>query len=321
MAENTIVQQGRFTADGSAKVLKLRSDIDWMWVKNYTTTAAGGAGTGVEFRWQRGMTDDYAFEYQKLAADESMVPVVATTGGFTYVNTQTSDELGAVIASTGITAAAPPLLTMAATAGVVDGGILRVGNHPGALQFGGVDFEIGTVVGNTSAQLVYAPTPVATVQAGEFRLVNIPRAFYPKRRFISKFTAANPGVITTTVSHGLTAGQQFRISVPSVFGMTQANELVATAVSVTASTITTDIDTSGFTAFAWPLTAGVPFSHATITPIGMAATDTYANSLDDATDDRGYIAMSLAAGTDSPAGAANDVIYWMAGKSFAVTNE
>ena len=31
--------------------------------------------------------------------------------------------------------------------------------------------------------------------------------------------------------------------------------------------------------------------------------------------------MSLAAGTDSPAGDTSDVIYWVAGKSFNVTNE
>jgi hypothetical protein len=321
MADNTIIQQGRFVADGTAEVIKLRSDVDWFRTYNYTVTAAGGAATGVETWWMKGMAADTGFIRNKLAADDSTTAEIMATGGYSYINTATDDELSAVIASTGITAAAPPLLTMAATAGVLEGNVLRIGNHPGALQFGGVDFEIGTVVANTSAELVYAPTPVATVLAGQFRLVNIPRAFYPRNRFISAVTAANPGVITTTVSHGYTVGQKLSFRVPAEFGMVQLDGLVATVTAVTASTITTDIDTSGFTAFAWPLTAGVPFTHAQVIPVGEDSGSAYANLLDDATLDNGYIAMHLAAGTTSPAGAANDVIYWQAGKSFSVTNE
>ena len=45
MAYNTYTQQGKFVADGTAKVIRLRGDVDWMYVKNYTTTAAGGAGS------------------------------------------------------------------------------------------------------------------------------------------------------------------------------------------------------------------------------------------------------------------------------------
>ena len=32
--------QGRFTSTGAAQVIQLRSDVDWMWVKNFTTIAA-----------------------------------------------------------------------------------------------------------------------------------------------------------------------------------------------------------------------------------------------------------------------------------------
>lgn len=320
MADNTIVQQGRFTSAAVAKTIKLRSDIDWMRVYNYTTTAAGGAGTGVEFLWLRGMADDYGIEYQKLAADESMSPVVITSGGFTLIDTSAAN-LGTINATvSAISAAAIPIVSATSTAGLSAGSIVRFIDVTGAQQFGGVDFQIDTVNANTNFRLVYAPQIVAGT-SGSFYPVKYDPQFYPRRRFISKFTAAAAGVITTTVDHGITAGQKFRINVSSDFGMVQANGLTATAVSVTASTITTDINSAAFTAFAWPLTAAVPFTHATITPLGMSATDTYANSLDDATDNEGYIGMTLAAGTDSPAGDTSDVIYWIAGKSFAVDNE
>jgi hypothetical protein len=321
MADNTIIQQGRFTADGNAKVIQLRNGVDWMKVWNTTTIAAGGAGTGVIFEWQRGLATDYAIEYQKLAADESMVPIIATSGGFTYVDTSVTNPLGAINATvTAISNAAIPIVSATSTATLVAGDIVRFINVTGAQQFGGVDFEIDTVVANTSFRLVYAPQIVAGT-TGSFYPVNIPPAFYPKRRFISKITAANPAVVTTTVAHGYTAGQKVRLLVPSSFGMTQMNELSATITAVTASTFTTDIDSSAFTAFAWPLTAAGPFLYAQVVPIGEAAESTYVNLLDDATIDQGYIGMSLAAGTDSPAGALNDVIYWQAGTSFSVDNE
>lgn len=321
MADNTIIQQGRFTASGAAEVIQLRSDIDWFKTRNLTVTTAGGAATAVETYWQKGMAADTGFINNKLAADDSITAEIMATGGFSYINTGTDAELGAVIASTGITAATPPLLTMAATAGVVAGNVLRIGNHPGALQFGGIDFEIGAVVANTSAALNFAPQPVLTAQAGEFRLVNTPRAFYPRNRFIAAITAANPGVITTTVSHGFTVGQKLSFRVSANYGMIELDGLTATVTAVAASTITTDIDTSGFTAFAWPLTAAVPITPAQVIPIGEDSSSTYANLLGGATRDNGYIAMSLAAGTTSPAGAVNDVIYWQAGKSFSVDNE
>jgi len=320
--ESTIIQQGRFTADGTAEVIKLRSDVDWMYVKNYTTTLAGGAGTGVEFRWQKGMADDTAFEYQKLAADESMVPVVAATGGFTYVNTQTSNPLSAINATiTAISGAAIPIATAGSTAGLVDGSIVRLINPLGALQFGGVDFTIDTIVANTSFALANAPQIVASALAGSFYIVNVPQAFYPKKRTIALIDQDATATTETTVDHGFTVGQKVRYYVPDTYGMTQIDGLEATVLAVTAAGFTTDINSTAFTAFAWPLTAAGPFQHAEVVPVGQASGSPYANLLDGATVDEGYIAMSLATGTDSPAGAANDVIYWMAGKSFSVDNE
>ncbi len=52
-------------------------------------------------------------------------------------------------------------------------------------------------------------------------------------------------------------------------------------------------------------------------PVGQA---TSSELLGDATTNVSYIGMTLAAGTSSPAGAASDVVYWTAGKSFSVDN-
>lgn len=78
-------------------------------------------------------------------------------------------------------------------------------------------------------------------------------------------TQANPCVITTTAAHGISAGDYIRIS--GVAGMTELNDLVFVATSVTSTTITlegtdgTAIDATGYTAYS---------SGGTITQLGGA---------------------------------------------------
>ena len=105
--------------------------------------------------------------------------------------------------------------------------------------------------------------------------------------------------------------------------MIEMDNLVGTITAVVktgatgANTITVDIDSSGFTAFAYPLTAAAPFTPAMVTPLGTAANSTYDDLSTDATVNNSSIGMLLAVGGDlGPAGADGDVCYWTAGKSF-----
>jgi len=324
MANNTITQQGRFIGTGNAVDIALRSDVDWMTVINATVTLAGGAGSAVRFEWFRGIGDGLGIVYNKLAADDSITQEITGAGeGFTLLDTSGAPD-GAINATlTQINGAAPPIVSATSTAGLVAGDVVRFVNVPGAQQFGGIDFEIDTIVANTSFRLPYAPTIVTTgAVAGSFYPVNFDPIYYPRRRYISAITQANPAVITTTVSHGFTVGQKIRITGTADFDMTEIDGLTATITAVTASTITTDINSTAFTAFAWPLTADVPFTPAQVIPVGEAAEIVAGTiTLDDATENQAEIIMRLAAGVNSPAGALNDIIYWIAGKSFDVDND
>src|SRR5690606_1375812 len=87
------------------------------------------------------------------------------------------------------------------------------------------------------------------------------------------------------------------------------------------NTITIDIDTTGFTAFAFPLTAAPGSTPAQVVPMGENTAQALALGADilgDATRNDAVFGIQLVAGTGSPAGVANDVIYWVAGKSFKV---
>jgi uncharacterized protein YjdB len=119
-----------------------------------------------------------------------------------------------------------------------------------------------------------------------------------------------------SVTHGYSVDEVVRFSVPSVFGMTQLDGLTGkiTAVNTTTNTITVDINSSAFTAFAWPAASSAPLTFAQVIPLGAEGT----NSVSDATDNVSILGMELGAGADGPAGSASDVIYWRAGKAFSV---
>lgn len=323
---NTILQQGRFTSDGLVKRLTIRSDVDWMWVYNFTQAATQqGTGRGVKFYWQRGMSLDTGIEYKKDDGVDTLEMVTLASGGFSLFDS--SSQIPGTLDSTitAVSAANPPVVTVTSTAALSDGDVVRLINISGAKQLGGYDFTVD-VVNATTFELPYMAQIVAGT-TGSFRKIDNNPIFYPRHRLISSITQASSAVIEMTVTHGFTVGQKVRLVVPPEFGMTEMDGLlgtitaVDTTLSTNTNTITVDIDSSAFTAFAFPLTTAGAFSPALVVPVGEAAELPYVNLLDDATINQSVIGMELAAGEQAPAGSASDVIYWVAGKSYSVSNE
>lgn len=326
--DNTIIQQGRFTADGNAKTLEIRSDVDWMKVINYTVADDDTQTTavGVEYYWQRGMAADTGIEYKKSnAANAAQLTTALASGGFTLVDSS-ANPVGNAVAYSGATNVTQPVVSTASTAGLVAGDIVRLSGDTGMENIMGIDFQITTVVANTSFTIAnaLANAPGAAGTGGNYRKIKFNPLYYPRYRFLANVTAASSAVVTTTVDHGYTVGQEIRFKIPAEYGMVELDGLSGAITAVTASTFTVNIDTSAFTAFTFPLAASFPFDFAQCIPLGedtAEALSAAVNILGDATVNTGYLGMVLAAGADSPAGSSSDVIYWVAGKSFSVNNE
>lgn len=321
----TIIQQGRFTSTGEAVELQIRSDVDWMRVINYTIADADQTSAiGVEYYWQRGMAADTGIEYKKSnAANAANLTDALASGGFTLLDTSGSplDTLNATV--TAISTADPPVVSNSGTNGLVAGDVVRIIDVAGAQQLGGFDFTVGNSTLTTGTfSLDYMSQLGGAGTTGSWRKINFQPQFYPRLRYMTAATAATSAVITLSVTHGFTAGQAVRFKVPAAYGMVELDGLIGniTAVSTANNTITVDIDSSAFTAFAFPADGDEPFSPAIVVPVGETANSTYANVLADAADNVSFLGMQLAAGTDSPAGATSDVIYWVAGKSYSVSN-
>jgi hypothetical protein len=70
---------------------------------------------------------------------------------------------------------------------------------------------------------------------------------------ITSITQASQMVITTAKRHNYVAGVKIRFNIPGIFGMQQLNTLQVQVISVTANTLTCNVDSSNFTPFAYPI--------------------------------------------------------------------
>lgn len=321
MADNTIIQQGRFTSDATTKIIQLRSDVDWMRVYNWTQTGGSTSTNAVEFYWQRGMAADSGIRYYRGGSNASIYSTAVTSNAFTLIDSTAAPLGSANTTVTAISTASLPIVSLTDTSGLVAGDVVRFVDVAGAQQLGGFDFTIDTVIGSTSFRLPYMAQLGGAGTTGSFRKVNYDTIFAPRNRYISGMTKASSMVVKMTVTHNMVVGQRVKLVVPSIYDMIEANGLEGniTAINTTTNTITLDIDSTAFTTFAFPATADVPFSPAIVIPFGENVI--YPDKNDDSVNNTSYIGMKLAAGPAAPAGDTADVIYWVAGKSFSVTNE
>lgn len=307
------IQQGTFTSAGESVFLPIRSGVDWIEVTNLTEAAAQNINHGFYYEWQVPMTQNNGIVYYHPAADHTVAVTTSATlavDGFRlYDSSVTTPQ--AIQAITSISGANPPRVLAGApvVATLRDGDVVRIINTTGAQQLGGMDFTI-TVFDATHFDLINMPAIVAAAGPGSIRVIPFDPIFYPRHRSITKITQAAQAVITTSVDHGYQVGDALRFTVPAAFGMVEINGLTGNVVAVTAHTFTIDIDTTAFTAFAFPLTGAVPFTPAIVVPFGE---DITYGTLGDATENTATIGIKLAAGITGPAGSNGDVIVWRAG--------
>jgi len=286
---------GTFTSDGLAKNLSIPSGFTKVELVNLTDWGSAAANTNVMKAFGYSDLPAGYGEYQAKTSGAATIaiPTMVASNGFTFVSDSALLNNGASVALNGteINRAAPAVASTGTTTGLIAGStVVRLFGTTGMLQVSSMDFTIGTIVGSTSFQLKYLDNSgfAADATAGTYRVINADSRFYPKSRYITGITAASSAVITMSVTHGFTAGQAVRFVIPDEFGMTQLDGLIGNITAVTSgttNTITVDIDSSAFTAFAFPTSAqaaaGVSFAQ--VVPVGETANATYANSLGDAT--------------------------------------
>lgn len=310
----TLLQQGQFTSDGNIKEIELPGNADYFVVENLTQAATTQtAGRGVKFEWFS--SPDFANGSQirtfKSDGADTLEKTVDTSGGFSFYGTLPIQE--AAVTGTAITAASPAVVTMTNT--FSEGDRVALYGTTGMQQIAGADFTISSVRGSAFTLLgLDASGFAAAATAVIARRIPKRKDALPSTSIVTAITQATQAVVTTSVAHDYVVGQLLHLSVPSSFGMTEADQLTAKVVAVTDYSLTLDLDTTSFTAFAFPASADIPSTRlfATVAPAGQKNSYDVTNVPFRSGNFVPFI--SLPAGINSPAGSSGDVIIWQAWK-------
>ena len=263
MLPYSIVGGGSFTSGSVlAKQVVLSDRPDLVWLRNRTAWGDDAAETSVESWWRYGMAAGSAQTADQANATGALSTEAVTTGGFTFIDTANPPTFGA-LATTAIEAIGGTfVVSMASTGSIAVGDFVRLYATTGALQIAGYTFEVTAVTANVSITLGYMAssgiTFAADATAGQV-VKYIPNRMYPRWSYIANITRAAQGVVSFTAKNDYTPGEILSFRVPSEFGMDQMNNVQARVLSVTnsatVSSVTLDLDTSGYSAFVYPTSA------------------------------------------------------------------
>jgi len=340
----TILDGGSFTSTGVGVKIPLPSSADYFRTWNITqlgltgSVCVGGEWFGSKFGSGASAAND-GLRWRKAGSSAILIDEFSTataSGGFTYVTTAPVVEAQAANAITAITAANPAVVSQTNT--YSNGDILRIYSTTGDLTIGGMVFQISSVSGAGYTLLGLANIAgngLAAATAGFTRRISKYNAVDPEFMYVTNISQAAQAVVSLSVDPSLyyVVGNKIHLSVPSSFGMTQADQLTGTILAVNAVAasgnigaynVTVDIDSTAFTAFTFPASALSPTARlfATMAPAGsqtsynpvtMVQTG-YEFNLTPFHTGEFTPYMFLAGGANSPAGANADVINWMSYK-------
>lgn len=300
MSLQEVIAKGTIISTGAAQTINIPQGADTFILRNRTTLAAG-AGI-YEATWWSGMANGSA-ETKTVAGGVTTTNIIAAAG-FSY-NDSAISTLGAPFAITAISQAGAAVVNSGTTP--VVGQIVRIYGTTAMLQVSGYDFTVTAVTPGVNMTLGYLNSAgfAAAATGGFWRLVPNDLPFYPRKRFITGITAAVQAVVTMSVAHDYQIGDKVTFRIPAAYGMVQMNGLTGTVTAIAASTITVDINSTAFTAFAFPTSA---IYAAGVTPAQVLPAGEVATSLLGAIRDVGTRSIYLGTAID---GTVNDVMdYW-----------
>ena len=271
MAILSQIAAGSFVADGLPKNLPFAGQPDIVRLY-YQGNDSGNIWTGAtstkEAFWNRNMPNGSAMLTVAVASNDQKSFITAAVGtGISYYNPEFG-QLGPAITGTAISQANPASVT-AAGHGLQTGDIVLITGSTGMLQIAGMYFQITRTGVNTfTLNGLDSSGFAAPATAAVIRKVLYPGIWQPQSCLITKITQAADAVITTSVDHGYVADQLIYLAVAPQFGMSEAAGKITKIKSVTANTMTVELDTTGFTAFAFPASTAGPFDFPNLSNYG-----------------------------------------------------
>lgn len=259
----------QITSNGSAANFEIGFLPQRVVVENLTRIA-GISSTSAVVRYFWDEASGNARTFTEAASTTATIQGSIATNGIRVVRPSTN-IFGARTAFASSTNASPVVVTS-------NGHGLAVGDHvlinsaTGAAQIQGMVFKITAVTTNTFTICLNTPGSAAT--AGSFQKVDMALAS-PSINHVRGVSQATSAVVSLTSSIDYIVGNRISFSGFDTFGMTELNDLEAqiTAVNTTNNTVTVDLDTSGFSPFSFPSSAGAGAQRPHIYPAGIEDTN------------------------------------------------
>ncbi len=326
---------------------------DYVLVKNLTDWGDDTAVTSVQSEWFSSMAQGSFLSMDQAITTGALSTNVGTSGGFTFID-QTTPPTYAKVAVTSVNGTTFVVAT-GTTTGINVGDLVRLINITGAQQISSILFKVTAVSAGVSITLGMAATAatagwtIANGTTGFYQKV-YPGFMYPQGLPVLYITQATQGKVYFGQSNDFTPGQLVDFQIPTPYGMIQLSNLTKKAEqdalgnppgaarvltvtnSATESSIVLDYNTTGFTAFAYPLTAAfangaspavcfpagsgvVPYNGSATIPQSPPGTN-----LQDAFDNRAQYVMNLGLSVVGPASSSMVVMAFKADFNNAITN-
>lgn len=272
----SFIGAGTYTNGASlaAITVPLSDKPDWFFVKDLTNWGAQStAANPIYAEWFSNMAAGSYLAIGQPSNTGSSVTLYSsqgTSGGFTFIDPSNPPTFAGLVATT--INQSTFVVSMANTGSIAVGDYVRVINPVGMLQIGGLVAQVTAVSVNTSITLGYVATGASGLNtsgnASSATIIKFyPNKFYPKAKQILKITQASQAKVYFASPNDFTPGELVDFTIPVPYGMTQLSYLTALSggaarvLSVTntstESSITINVDTTGYTAFLYPLTGSV----------------------------------------------------------------
>lgn len=310
----TVFVQGYFTSEGIEKEIYLPGGCDYFHTRNITQqglTQTPGRAFISEWFNVPAITPGNNLRIFKNDAVNTLKGDKDATGGFIYRTEVQNQE--SPVTGTAITAANPAVVSLTNT--YSNGDVVALYGTTGMRQIAGVEFTISSVSGAAFTLAGLDASGFATAATAVIaRRIPKEKPVRPFINFITKISQATQAVFTVSKIHDYSVGQLLHFTIPPSFGMQEMNEKTARVVSVTDYTFTVDLDSSSFSAFAFPADVLIPSVrlYATVAPAGQR-NEYNVTTVPFQSGDR-VPTMVLLPGVQSPAGQTGDVIVWQSWK-------
>ncbi len=269
MTEYNKIAEGYFTSTGVAKFISLPFLPDTFEIWNLTEW---GTNTNHLVKSAIGFQNSAAgTAYTTISNGTANNNVTITSGGFTFIQAGTY-QYGPTIAlaTTFVTQANPAVVTTASAHGLATGDAVLLYGTTSMLQISGQVYTVTVLSTTTFSIPVNSSGFASAATAGFMKKVLYPDLYVPYGVNITAVSTGTTTTITTAVNHGFVVGQEVFFVLPQVsstaWGMNQLDTFAFNTANVVpqqayvtsvpaANQIVVNVNSTGFTAFAFPTSA------------------------------------------------------------------